>query len=482
MLIASSGDAEALYSATAEVKGTVYGGGRFVPGHNFGDVIAAAGQGTYLGAMGLWLSEESVTRLSGDLRFTIGRLLSLLGPVYLADDLSVQWAAHFGWEGKLGGHPVWLGRGVSCQVGGIFTDAGLAPHAAALMDRPFVLLAEHSLGWEYNLAYHSCVRWAQQYEATHLLAYSKAEAEELLAKWTRGVDPRVIEEAKRRARRTLDELAARQAPRHAASALEALEQSLGERKANMPRELKLGAVFDPATHYTKEYFGGEAGLVYTDPQGQKKLYHGPAMDWGGFDHVAKMLRVVLPVGKDARHVDLGCGAGNVVRRMQAQGWRSHGLDISSDAIAAAHPDVREKLVCADVTKLPPEESGAYDVVTAFDFLEHIYLRDVEAMVRGIKGLLKPKGLGVFIICTRGDGEQDWTIEPGATFTTANSWLLASGHVTIRRWAWWAKTFVEQGFRLRSDLAYLFQVLRDEDPVMHSADSWRCRNLLIVETP
>jgi len=483
MLIASSADAEARWSAYATEE-VVYGGGRFAPGHNFGSVIAAAGEGTYLGAMGLWLSEESVTRLSGDVRFTVGRLLSLLGPVYVADELSVQWAAHFGWEGKLGGHPLWLFEPrEEALPPAVISDVGAAPHVAALMDRPFVLLAQHDLGLAYNLAYCSCVRWAQQYDATHLLAYSKEEAEELLSKRRNGdvpgVDKRVIEEAKRFARQTLDSLTARRRPATASTAEEALRLSLGERE-NMPRELRLGDVFDPATHYTKEYFGGEAGLLYTDPQGQKKIYHGPAMDWGGFDNVARMLRAVLPVEQDARHVDLGCGAGNVVRRMQAQGWRSHGLDISQDAIAAAHPDVREKLICADVTKLPPEETGAYDVVTAFDFLEHIYLQEVPAMIQGIKGLLKPKGLGVFIICTRGDGEQDWTIERGDTFTRANSWLLASGHVTIRRWAWWAKEFVERGFRLRSDLAYLFQVLRDEDPVMHTADSWRPRNFLIVE--
>jgi SAM-dependent methyltransferase len=124
--------------------------------------------------------------------------------------------------------------------------------------------------------------------------------------------------------------------------------------------------------------------------------------------------------------------------------------------------------------------GTRDVVTAFDLLEHIFASDIIALVVRIHRALRPGGLGVFNICTRGDGEKDYEFARQESVTVDNSWLLVAGHVTIHTWEWWREMFAAYGLRARLDLCQLFQVRRAEDPTMKLCESWSARNLLIVE--
>lgn len=508
-------------------------GGEFQPGADFDLLIKAHFDDTLLGFCGLWFPEFSVVKLDGALRAHLGAVMQLAptGCRFVADKLSRDWSLHYGFESVVGGHPGWLAKedgkkdqhkqnhlievSVWAKVdlqGGVVVahnDVGLAI-ASALVGRPCVLYATHEWGDTHHIEYTPLVRFAATYGLQQNLAYTKEEVAEK-RKTVRPVPAATVEAAKRAAKDTIQQLLdahrERYMKRHdvgtilAAAGLNEGSVSVstpmdalmtagftGSSNISGPRELVLGTVFDPATHYTKEYYGGEAGLLYTDAAGNKQLYHGPAHKWGAHEVIVKMMKQVLPgTGTSGPSLlDIGCGAGDFVHNARKGSFDAYGVDISSAAIAAADTEVRDFLVCGDVT-VPIAEWRAstqptqFNVVTALDFWEHIFEPELDTLIAGVKSLLAPGGIGFFVICTRANkGERDWTVARGDVFTKENSFLLCSGHVTIRRWGWWAKRFAQHGLQIRNDIAYLFQVLRDEDPGLASCMSWSSKNTLIVQ--
>lgn len=511
-------------------------GGEYYPGVDYDKLIQAYLDGSLLGLCGLCIPEQAVL-LDPQLRSHLGAVLQLADPEcrFVTDRLSEDnWTQHLGFNSKFGGHPGWLANAndytafVRSEVisdndgsdlGYVVHDIGEAM-LAALGGYPCVLsIPPRAIGGGTSLAmYNPLVRWASVVGLQHCLAYSAEDVKEktklirdgkllplgkdqieLQRNLARATLFKMIEHWKRKQHQRnepMNILAAAGLPPAATTPATALDVGvfspadilaaggfLGAPAqpvvAGGPREFVIGTVFDPATHYTKEYFGGEAGLIYTRPDGTKDIYHGPANDWGAFTDIVKMMQASIPVGEAKTLIDIGCGAGGFVKHARAGGFNAHGVDISVAAIAAADPMVREYLLCADVTKgkmnLP-----TFEVVTALDFWEHIFHDEIDALIEGVKGLLAPGGIGFWVICTRGKGEQDWTIPRGACFSRENSWLLCSGHVTIRRAAWWWKKFQDHGLNPRFDVAYMFQTLRDEDPALRSVDSWRCKNLVVVE--
>lgn len=262
--------------------------------------------------------------------------------------------------------------------------------------------------------------------------------------------------------------------------------SIEPAKRGTRRRVAPGDVFDPSTHYDDAYFAGAGGIEYMKTDGTWGIYHGPAKVWEGNAVIARILTKTLTgvTGIPANSIayDLGCGAGDFVARLRSHGWDAEGLDISEAAFRAAPVELRPFLKCVDIVgggevlaKLPLAQ-----LVTAFDFWEHIFERDVDALLRATRTLLRKGGLHVAVVCTRGARESDFVAEPGVRFTKENSWLLVSGHVNVRRWLYWARKFRQHGFRLRFDLGYLFQVGRVEDPGLSTVASWGPRNFFVLE--
>jgi len=484
----------------------VYGGGSFKPGQAFDLLIEKSREGKLIGSMALWFTEHSVSAYDGDTRAHVGAILRLACPIYVPDQFAVasKWNLHYACTCSLGGHPAWwadlevakaIDKKISAEsanyAAGVCSSVG-ETILACLVDRPFrIQVGEHPWGAPGHgqaLAHLELPRFIEQVGLRQFMrsdgALQPAPADLGKNERQRALSTikEMIEDHKKR---TANSKVATVMSAWAAAGIDisdedkaAVVERLGGSGEGMPRELILGTEFDPATHYTKEYYGAnEAGLRFTKPDGTKDIYHGPGHDWEGLSTAAKMLRALVDPGM---LLDLGCGSGSFVKYALEQRFDAWGVDISQQAIDRADPNVRTRLLCEDVTAKKKDDQ--YDIVTALDFWEHIFLPDIPNLISAVFHMLKPEGIGFFIICTRGNDENDWTIARGETFTKDNSWLLASGHVTIRRWAWWLAKFVTAGFRERADLAYSFQVARDEDVGLRTAESWRSRNLLIVQRP
>ena len=518
----------------------VYGGGEWIPGEAFDKLLEAKRLGAYLGVIGMTIPEDILASDIADDRMNLGHVLLRASkandkgewatyPAFVVDSISQGYAGHFAFNAGVGGHPAWLAEDVPAAqawdehtIQNVMVARGeLGPAiAAALLQKPCILYIPVEDGGVHadRAERHPLMRFANDFGMRECVALSKNNLEMRLKciEELPIVAPEHVEEAKLKARSTFQLLL----PSKSASLIDvagAIANMLGktveeeedtyswtnpkETPVDMnkriqspsdaprivsgfgPRELELGAVFDPAKHYDDAYFGEGRGLLYTDTDGSKKIYHGPGHRWGGFSTVAGILTHALP--KKGRYLSLGCGTGDDMRYFKQQGWDVYGIDLSESAIAAGAqtaPDLVDRLVCADVLdKHAFEGMGGerFDLIASYDFWEHIWLKDIAALQQRVCELLKPGGVHFNIVCTRSKLEKDWTIMPGDCFTQENSWLLASGHVTIRPWEWWVRNFRTNGFIPRLDVAYVFQMERQEDAALKQAQSWEMRHTVVT---
>lgn len=91
-------------------------------------------------------------------------------------------------------------------------------------------------------------------------------------------------------------------------------------------------------------------------------------------------------------LDAGCGWGVTLERLERQGYRVTGLDVSRRCLEALdRPDRR--LIEADLTRdWPHDRAARFDAVLALDVIEH--LDDDQAAVSRLARLVRPGGLVV----------------------------------------------------------------------------------------
>lgn len=512
--------------------GAVYGGGAVDPAEAFDDLLAEHRSGTFRGTSGLVITEDVVNGYPAAVRHALGVILQLGGVPSVADAQSAEWALHLGFRARAATYlgwaiepdlavtvlerrgpfapswwtaswaPGWTFIGLRSpmpsswgltpvlpqpltELRGIIAtdpaDVGIAI-CAAVLNLPCILAASHPNGKTDARAFAAPVRWARQAGVENNVAWSLEEAQGLAKLGVRPVSRERVWEQR--------EVALAEVARLAESA-DPIVQALGncglEARRNptaempvvaRPRELKVGSLWSPETHYDAGYYGGEAGIRYTLPDGSQAVYTATGHDWGGFEPIARWLAPLV----GGKLLDIGCGSGPFVRAMLKQQVDAYGVDISADAIHMSPDLADERIWQGDIVNGDPlwTTDLFVTVVSALDLLEHIPASKVDALLQRIREALVMGGLVFANICTRGAGEPDWTIEPPCVVTQENSWLLVSGHITIREWEWWACRFADAGLTPRNGLMQSFNVMKASDPGLAPVASWSPRNVLIAE--
>jgi SAM-dependent methyltransferase len=111
--------------------------------------------------------------------------------------------------------------------------------------------------------------------------------------------------------------------------------------------------------------------------------------WGNYETNLKFLDMVSLGPPPLRILEIGCGKGAILSRMNAAGHRCKGIDIDPDIVrqcCAAHPELSVEVGSGDSIPFPP---ASFDVVLSFDVLEHI--RDSERHIAEVKRVLTPGG-------------------------------------------------------------------------------------------
>lgn len=114
------------------------------------------------------------------------------------------------------------------------------------------------------------------------------------------------------------------------------------------------------------------------------------------EHVKEGLKVYLPLLKDAGItsdiLDLGCGRGEWLELLRAEGWQARGVE-SNRAMIENQRDQNLEIVQADaLAHLRGLSTNSLRAITAFHFVEHVGLGELVDLLDEIKRVLKPGGL------------------------------------------------------------------------------------------
>jgi len=107
----------------------------------------------------------------------------------------------------------------------------------------------------------------------------------------------------------------------------------------------------------------------------------------GNRRLKRIMKYGVNVGSCA---DVGCATGAFMESAQNFGFEVKGFELSESAINLAPEGIREKIIKADINSYLESSSEKYDLVTAYDILEHV--QDPKAFLRGLMGLLNPGGV------------------------------------------------------------------------------------------
>jgi len=88
-----------------------------------------------------------------------------------------------------------------------------------------------------------------------------------------------------------------------------------------------------------------------------------------------------------RLLDVGASCGFFVEEALRAGFDAYGVELSAEAISKAPDDIRVRLTLGDVNALNAADQQAFDVITAFDLIEHVF--DPIAFLHQLRQVAKP---------------------------------------------------------------------------------------------
>ena len=112
----------------------------------------------------------------------------------------------------------------------------------------------------------------------------------------------------------------------------------------------------------------------------------------GVSHVKERLLAKVDPQPAERILELGAGRGEVLLACARRGARAFGIDYSRDAVGLGRETcgAEAEVFQADASVLP-FRSGSFDKVLLGDVLEHLTLRQAQAMIREVDRVLAPGG-------------------------------------------------------------------------------------------
>jgi 2-polyprenyl-3-methyl-5-hydroxy-6-metoxy-1,4-benzoquinol methylase len=103
------------------------------------------------------------------------------------------------------------------------------------------------------------------------------------------------------------------------------------------------------------------------------------------------IRPLLPPTAAGPVIDIGCGSGELVRCLLADGYQAKGIDVSPEQVALAHEAGLGQVQLGDYLSLLADCPGQLAAVTATDVLEHLTKPEVLATFDAVTSALGPGG-------------------------------------------------------------------------------------------
>ncbi len=158
-------------------------------------------------------------------------------------------------------------------------------------------------------------------------------------------------------------------------------------------------------------------------------------------------------------LDCACSFGFIPAAFQDIGWRAAGVDISKAAIEHAPERVRDKIYPVSITDMNMFADSSFDLVCAFDVLEHLYIEEIMPAVSEISRVAKYSILLRLPVPSFG-------AEPGQADLSHEG--LTREHVSMYDTMWWARRFHE-----RNKFRFWFSQIWNNSEELHApvAEGW-----------
>ena len=103
------------------------------------------------------------------------------------------------------------------------------------------------------------------------------------------------------------------------------------------------------------------------------------------------IRPLLPPPTAGAVLDIGCGAGHLVRCLLADGYMATGIDISPEQVTVARETGLQQVSQGDYLRTLADCPGQLAAVTATDLLEHLTKTEILATFDAVTAALRPGG-------------------------------------------------------------------------------------------
>lgn len=157
----------------------------------------------------------------------------------------------------------------------------------------------------------------------------------------------------------------------------------------------------------KKYFISEDNIIFLDPHPtdtELKNFYNEEYKRGAYRHYAEnhlikeftalsRINLFKNIINKGLLLDVGCSSGGFIESALSKGYEAYGLEMSSEAIKKAKQSIKKRITLGDAEKLTEKISEKFDVITAFDVVEHT--KDPVNFIQNLSNLLKKNGIVVF---------------------------------------------------------------------------------------
>jgi len=182
--------------------------------------------------------------------------------------------------------------------------------------------------------------------------------------------------------------------------------------------------------YEKFYYGGQTearGLLSSESLRIEFKRRAVVYD--------ELLRGFLPNGPKLRALDLACGYGNFLYYLQEKGIEASGIDFDPKQVQLAK-SIGLSVNEGDVFSVLEKAVAPYDIISAFDLLEHLNKNNAVKLIKICRECLTAKGI-LIIQCPCADGFRgahhvfnDLTHQWAATSNVLRQMLVTAGYSKV----------------------------------------------------
>ncbi len=233
-------------------------------------------------------------------------------------------------------------------------------------------------------------------------------------------------------------------------------------------------------YYDEKYFSDATGKSFrrTDGSMEHWGYRNLQGEFLGAKEIAEAWKTMF---NPKNLLDVGCGRGTFLTYARDIGIEAEGFDYSEYAVNNPYPRCKKEwLRLHDATKPWPYQNGSFNLVVALDLMEHLYIEDIDAVV---KEMFRVAGKWIFLqIATVGGGsgsgihEVGYILKKGEPIPIEREGNAVAGHVTVVDREAWEKWLDDENWVLRRDMVQWFVNLVPNEIIKN----WLLNTILVLE--